>query len=402
MSFLSGLGQLAANAVAPALNVGAARAQAQRQEEDAQRQQAIQALMLQRQMQQDRIEAALKQAQGAAATATAGYRDAQRTKLGQPEPTPVTYETDDQGNRVALPTRVLPGETPQPIQTGMRAPPKEEVPHTIATTSGIQQYDPITKTWKSTGYQPFVPPAFSFQTVMGPNGPVVAKGNTKTGDLSVTDVAKPSVGGIAAGTPQQRASLVAGMNTLDTADKDATAYEDKVLAKIHSGQGATPGVVAGTLGSFADPAKHPDLAPLAGGALNAVDADYGKYSKSLTAAANAGMLISQRPSDVRMKKETFLAGISTNPTEDQIMQARQWRADMKAAFHSVLDNAPAGGGRGAGGQPTFDQSAAGSPANRAPARPAPSGGSQLTPAQRQRAASDPEYAAFLRSQGKLP
>lgn len=83
MSFLSGLGQFAANAVVPTLNVAAARAQAQRAEEDSQRQQMIQAVLLQKQLEQARIDNALK-AQQTATSAAHGSLYTQQA--GQPKP----------------------------------------------------------------------------------------------------------------------------------------------------------------------------------------------------------------------------------------------------------------------------------------------------------------------------
>ena len=202
--------------------------------------------------------------------------------------------------------------------------------------------------WKvkvATTEKPATPAKYSPVTVTGPDGkPMVGRFNNLTGQIEDTGFGKPAAAGKAGmggGTLQQKASLEAGYKTLKQADADATAYEDMLLKNPEK----APGAIAGTLGAFADPASHHDIGPAAGGLLNYVDKDYSKYAKSLSAAANAGMLISQRPSDVRMKKENYLAGVTSNPTVDQIQQARQWRKDMIGAFESVLTD---GQGQGAG------------------------------------------------------
>jgi hypothetical protein len=110
VGLLDGLGQLAANAIAPAANARAAYLSGQRQAQDDQRKQGIQLLMLKRQQDQDARDQALAdrhmrlmESQADAADALAKYRGT----------APGEYRQDASGQYVWFPRRQPTGDDHQ-------------------------------------------------------------------------------------------------------------------------------------------------------------------------------------------------------------------------------------------------------------------------------------------------
>lgn len=165
MGFLDGILGLATHAVQPALSVAAGRAQGQAIAQQREQQQLLQAYAMQRQQDQDALARTLAQSTIQGRQATASH-----------------YANMD---KAATARNALGQQHEQYLESQPKAP--------VPGTPGY--YDMVTKTEGiKAKFRPPPQQSFTFPVVMGPDGqPVIARANTKTGQIEPTDVnAKPT------------------------------------------------------------------------------------------------------------------------------------------------------------------------------------------------------------------
>lgn len=314
-------------------------------------------------------------------------------------------------------------------------------PTTVATTKGIAQWNPATGKWEQTGMQPHEAPAPPPTNVYLPSVDPVTHETTYSvvpnrGPVNpkATGLVKPATGGMGGGAPLAARASQFGL-ALSSAG-DALPLHDKMA----SGKGVPFGLqsAAQTAHGEGYVSKIPFGQELGNRLLNS-NPEYATYEAAMPALvlagahAVSGARINQEqihqltasmklaPGDAKVSADQkkanlidFLNAVRVSLPPDLAAQ-QESQVDPKtlsylksigygkaptprgmAMLQSVApDAAPAAdvgeGGRGAGGQ---------APARAiAPSAP-PSGG--LTAAQKARAAADPEYAAFLKSTGKIP
>jgi hypothetical protein len=313
MGFLSGLGQLAANAVAPTLNVAAAREAANRQATEQQQQMAIQALILARQQQQAQVENALKQAQAGQAQATTAYRGAQQNALEHPKP---NIQRGPGGQLGVIdpndPTKFTPiGPAPAVKPTG--------------PTPGTPEYMKL-QTDLARMRASFAPSPNVYLTGQNAQGqPEIYAGASRgTPSLTPMGVAKPvgGAGGSASLSPVDREKM---LNQAKIDNETMKAYENKVMTT-----GQAPGTLAGLAGAAASGGgtgfQSQAIGILGNKATGAIDSDYQRY---ITAQRSYGRIMgnlqSKRYTDHQAEIERSISGLQGNDLNSTIKYKQQLR-----------------------------------------------------------------------------
>lgn len=147
--------------------------------------------------------------------------------------------------------------------------------------------------------------------------PVTVRGNTKTGEVSRTDIGRPATG--QAGE-REAAQIAVAQNQVAEADKIMSAFEDRLLRgeRTISASGAAAAKLA--LGGGAV------MSTTAETALNKLDPDLAAYVRAAKAVSAAERLITPRGgSNALMHAEGMLAGAGPHANADLVKQAREYR-----------------------------------------------------------------------------
>ncbi len=232
-------------------------------------------------------------------------------------------------------------------------------------------------------FEPPPPPTNVYTTGTDPNtqqATIFAGPSKGTPSLTNLNVGKP-VGGAGGGqslSPEDRAKM---LNQAKLDNATMKRIEKRVLdGDLTFGTGA--GLATAAAGAHGSPLNE-SVGVLGNAVAGMMDPDIQQYITANESYARImGNLQSKRYTDNQAGIEKRISGLKGNDLKNTI----SYKQDLRDKSLDDPAIVPAvGGGRGAGGAPTHS---------------APHSG--LTDAQKARAASDPQYAEFLRSTGKLP
>lgn len=347
---INGLLGFLGRAAAPAANTLAAHNEAEQTERERLRQQALQVLAQQRQDLNDRINNAYKQSQTRAADALADQRSLPPVRAIDPNSPEAFKNRLDYESGLA---KLKP--TPQDPTAVHAANRDYDVKHPLPQSP-------------TNVYLPSVDPA---------TGQTVYSVGKSKGDPNITptETVKPAGGpggGSASLSAEDRQKM---LNQAKLDNATMKAYEEKVMAEKKA-----PGTVAGLAGAAAASGGTgfgaQAMGILGNAATGAFDPDYQRY---ITAQRSYGRIMgnlqSKRYTDHQAEIERSISGLQGNDLAGTIRYKQQLRDASLAEPEGAA------------------------PATHQAAPKAPGG---LTAAQKQRAATDPEYKAFLQSTGKLP
>lgn len=237
---------------------------------------------------------------------------------------------------------------------------------------------------------------FTFPVGVGDDGkPIIYRGNTSTGDLAPSTIgAKPSgAGGAAAGAQQAR--LLAAVSEARLADERMRAYEDKLLG----GQTSISPLqqAAGSLTSnLAD--SHGVIGALtqAGSeyALNKGTPDYAQYLRDASTIGRAEQMMSPRGGNETMvRANALLSRAGTGAMANTINASRMARRALFGQAGGVAQAlSPQQNEKLNQGVERIKQGGSGTASTHPP----------LSDLDRQKAADDPQFAAWLKAQGITP
>ena len=363
----------------PALTVATQSAgtyqQGQANAQQAQTQALMQQIALKRQADQDALRAALQ-------TAQTGEANARTNVLNNPPPKGGDFELLSRPDGVF---RVNKATGEEQKLSGIAGTPTPRVLK-MGKNGQYVSIDPATGLDASgkpvEGYIAPVQSSFTFPVVDSPNGPVLAKANTKTGEVVPTDIGKSPVsaggaGGLSGITMQTMARMGTSYNDLtqavdqmDRMENDPafraklTTYNKALMAGAETQPNAEAkglgGLVSNMAGQYA-----------AGHAQQALDPDLNTYLNLRQRVGTAFTELLPRPNQQLLQIEKGLSGIDVgwNPELLKGIQTRRQggltvlknilskQGMIDAQGNLVAGDVPAGnqggrGGRGGGGAPT--------------------------------------------------
>lgn len=333
MGILGGLLDVAGHAVQPALQVATARAQGQLASRQQQMQQVLQQIVLQRQAREDAIKQALAQS-------TVQHN----ADLGR------HYQNQD-----AAPKAPIPGSPEWKAAEAYKASlvprgPMLGSPEYLAAQTDLAKM--------RAQYRPAPQQSFVFPTVTDDQGKqVVARANTKTGQIEPTDVgAKASAtgpGSLSGLAMQQAARMGMSSNDIQQAIQQMERFESnpdniKKIGVLKATEGAvsqtpTMGKSGGAMGAINN-AAGTALTMGARKHLASSDPEYQRYLNNAQRVALAFTEILPRPNQELLHMERGLSGqdIGWNPGMLQDIQTRR-RTGLEM-LQQVLAKSPMGTG----------------------------------------------------------
>lgn len=222
--------------------------------------------------------------------------------------------------------------------------PKPPTPHFVQDEKGnYVAIDPATLKSTPVGVQGRIPPPpsqFTFLPGIDPEGkPITVRGNTKTGEVTRTDVGRPEAG---QGGPREQAQIAVAQKQAEDADRVMTAFEEKIL----SGQRTIP--ASGAAAAKIALGGGALLSTTSETALNRLDPELAAYVRAAKQMATAERLISPRGgSNYLTQAEAMLSAAGPHANADLIRQAREYRRAVVGGMQSHGKQAPASQGGGA-------------------------------------------------------
>lgn len=238
----------------------------------------------------------------------------------------------------------------------------EPPPHTIATKTGIMQWDPSLKKFVPTGFQapdraeptPQIIAAATPNADGTPGTPTYFRVPKDNGPATPIAGITPNPGSKSQNAQNMAAEalLRSSVSEMTNADKFMQSYEQDLASGKKSING-----LAQFMGGIGNSFTHDDPASraiqnTALTALNKINPDLARYIRRGLSFAEGEAGISKRPSDFRTKMAAFLSTAASGASPDMITDIQGRRASILNPLHQVLEEHPTGGG---GGKPRLTQ-----------------------------------------------
>lgn len=325
---------------------------------------------------------------------------AQTTKLQEPIPSAVKYQTDDQGNVVGLPAKLPPGQAITPMSTGVKAQIKPLPSEPLVKTAGANGSAVLTPRSKAAGMTAAAVEQPGDKTLVqteGPDGnPVWTPRSQAAGMQAKTTTRVESATNTAAA-----ARLQAAVSEMNNAHANMSEFEHKLsTGQVHISAGAQVLQRVANAFTHEDPVSQLTQSG-ALSALNATDPELARYIRRGLSFAEGESMVSQRPSDFRTKMAAFLSTAGSNASPEMIADIAGRRTSILNPLNSTVGTPKPAKGGGHGGAPGTLPPNVAHPANKGDTPGNISLGGAGGANEQQRRDYD-AAAAHLKAQGKDP